>query len=128
MSNECKCTNPDGGGTRCPAQHLAVCIRGKDKECYGRCVPIPSNHSFATRGFKQWLDISIEEAVREYALNNYRRDMEDSYLDRVTGSDSTQGGNMTFHLGGNIRIYVQFSYEFSNDVNPLGGLREVSIS
>jgi len=127
MSKECKCTNPDGGGTKCPVQHVAICIRGKDKECYGECVPIPTNYTSTTSRFNQWLQNSVEDVVRIYAGENYPNSIRLSPLTISTQSDLLDGGKITFRID-NINIYVRFSYEFRNDIEPLSGVLEMSIS
>lgn len=127
MSKECKCTNPDGGGTKCPVQHVAICIRGKDKECYGECVAIPTNYTSTTRGFNQWLQNSIKDVVGIYADENYPDTIRFSPLTISTQSDLLDGGRIIFRVG-NINIHVRFSYEFRNDIEPLSGLLEVSIT
>ncbi len=126
MSKECKCTNPDGGGTKCPIQHVALCIRGKDKECYGECVLIPNSFYTATDNFNSWLLNKVEEVVFDYASENYKNQRIDFSLEQILKSDRIQGGKITFRVD-NILIYVQFSYEFKNDNEPLGTKLEFSI-
>jgi len=126
MSKECKCTNPDGGGTKCPVQHVAICIRGKDKECYGECVPIPTSYTSATNRFNQWLQNSVEDAVRTYVTENYSSSMRFSPLTISSQSDLLDGGKITFRID-TISIHAKFSYEFRNDIEPLSGVLEMSI-
>jgi hypothetical protein len=122
---ECKCTNPDGGGTKCPIQHVAVCIRGKDRECYGECVPIPENYSTTTNNFNRWLSEKVKEVVLDYATQNYAI-IFNAFLEQMSKSDRDQGGKITFRFG-NVLIYTQFSYEFKNDIEPLGGQLKYSV-
>ena len=129
MRNECKCTNPDGGGTKCPTQHVAICIRGKDKQCYGECVSIPHSYRVATSDFKQWLVDEIEGAVRQYAVENYADNLGPLSIIRITQADRPSGGGMTFRIEGGITISVQYSYSFRNNIDPLGRFEyEVEIS
>lgn len=127
MSKECTCTNPNGGGTKCPVQHVAICIRGKDNECYGECVPIPTNYSFITSRFNLWLQSRIENVVGIYASENYPDLMRFSPLTISSQSNLLDGGKITFRLD-NTSIHVRFSYEFRNDIEPLGGVLVETIS
>jgi len=126
MSNECRCTNPDGGGTKCPDQHVAICIRGRDRECYGSCVKIPGYYSNTSGEFNRWLQVNIEGEVVVYAIQNYSREMEIFRLEISSQSELRDGGKITFQIG-DVRIYVKFSFQFRNDSEPLGGTFEVSM-
>ncbi|MGO4294413.1 hypothetical protein [Chitinophaga sp. RAB17] len=123
MSNECKCTHPDGGGAKCPVQHVALCIRGKDMQCYGECVPIPGSYSFETSGFNRWLDDIINQSVNDYARANYGEKTSQFGVTRLSDSSALQDGRITFQLD-TIKIHIRFSYEFRNNIEPLGGLQE----
>lgn len=123
MSNECKCTHPDGGGTECPLQHVALCIRGKDRECYGTCIPIPGSYSFPTSGFGNWLDNIIDQSVNDYARANYGEKASQFGVTRLSDSSALQDGRITFQLD-TIEIHIRLSYEFRDNTESLGGLQE----
>src|SRR5687768_7527130 len=98
MRNECKCTNPDGGGTKCPPQHLAVCIRAKDKECYGECVPIPTDYYEDTRDFNQWLGHQVEDVVVDYVSTNFNPSFYVRELQKLSEDIRGQGEKVTFYV------------------------------
>lgn len=128
MGKECKCTNPDGGGTKCPVQHLALCIRGKDMECYGECIPIPNSYHRATNMFHQWLSENIENATELYVRKNFSFYDERIFINRAAESNTLEGGKVIFDVNNQLRIYVQFEYEFRNNINPLDEQRMVVLS
>lgn len=115
MSNECKCTHPDGGGMKCPSQHLAVCIRGRDKECYGDCIPIPSNYKIQTSDFSLWLIEMITQSVDQYAQEHYSKLITRFPLKRSSENLQGQGGRMTFRINNFVNIYVRFSYDLPEE-------------
>jgi len=67
MSTECKCSN--GGGTRCPERHVAVCVHAKDGRCHGECVPIPSSFENDSNEFQIWLKKTINQIIFSYGPN-----------------------------------------------------------
>jgi len=122
MSTECKCTNPDGGGTKCPSQHIAVCIRERDGQCYGECVPIPEKYGYVSDRFTQWLEREINHAAREFV--NKKTDLNISLFSNQsikTHEISNYTGQLTYYIGGTNRIFVRFLFEFSKEQR--GGLR-----
>lgn len=124
MSNsECKCLKPEGGGTKCPPQHIALCIRGKDKECYGECIPIPNAYRFDTFRFKQWMFDSIENQIGEYVSNVLAQEnrLDSLWLEKSVESSLLNGGTLTFMSPiGN--IYVRFNFQFKDEGFEPGGL------
>ena len=70
MSSQCNCIHPEGGGTICPIQHLAICIRGKDRECYGECIPIPREFNPFSYEFDSWANDIIRTKVEDHISNN----------------------------------------------------------
>lgn len=114
MSNECKCINPDGGGTKCPVQHIALCIRGNDQQCYGECLPIPGDYSQQTPNFNQWLQDSIYHSVNEYAEDNYAQRFPYRSLEVQSSAEEPSGGRMTFRFD-NYVIYVKYSFQFDKN-------------
>jgi len=113
MSSVCRCLRPDGGGTKCPSQHVAVCIRESDGECYGECIAIPGNYQSIDPRFTQWLNQQLTDAVREFVYKN--TSSEGSYLRHqpITGDAlGNYSGRLTFDLGSN-RIFVRFQFEFA---------------
>jgi hypothetical protein len=119
MSNECKCLNPDGGGTKCPPQHVALCIRGRDRECYGECVPIPINYSRPNSSqFIDWLNDSIRSKVLTYLENNYEdyaKSFNYNVLEKVGEDTSNNGGVLSFQSNVGI-IRVRYSFELINNI------------
>lgn len=117
MNNpECKCLKPEGGGTKCPPQHIALCIRGKDKECYGECIPIPNKYRIESYDFKDWLLDNLESKVGEYVSNNLPNAFpyQSTGINKISESNLSKGGTLTFssNLG---NIYVRYSFEFKDD-------------
>lgn len=117
MNNpECKCLKPDGGGTKCPPQHIALCIRGKDKECYGECITVPNKFRSESYQFTDWLKDEIENKVAEYVSNNFFHvhTYESKRIEKINESVFDKVGTVTFRssLGD---IHVRYSFEFKGD-------------
>ncbi len=117
MSNpECKCLKPEGGGTKCPPQHIALCIRGKDKECYGECIPIPNTFRFETVKFKEWMTDSIQQQISDYISTVLAQEnRHDSFwLEKDVESTFQNGGTITFMspIGS---IDVRFNFQFKDE-------------
>lgn len=65
MSSICNCSGSNGGGTKCPDHHVAVCIQEKDGRCYGECIPIPPRFEYDSKEFQVWLSQIIKrETIR----------------------------------------------------------------
>ena len=113
MSTACKCTNPDGGGTKCPSQHIAVCIRERDGHCYGECVPIPDRYDHITFDFSQWLTRELNRAIREF-IDKWTTLNVALFTDQYINTDAIRDyiGQLTFEIG-YTRIYVRFRFEFA---------------
>lgn len=122
MGSECKCINPDGGGTKCPPQHVAICIRGKDKECYGECLSIPGVYYVDSPTFKLWLENSINEVVSNFTIQNYPQKNRNSRLQRLYNTNLFEDGKLMFQIG-DIKIFVRVSYVFANDQETLRDLQ-----
>lgn len=113
MSNECKCLKPEST-TRCPVQHVAVCIKGKNRQCHGECVPIPLNYREANDSFNDWLTDKVDELVREYAF----KDDETARalgLERGIASGDQKSGALMFRAENVGEIQVRYAYEFNRD-------------
>jgi hypothetical protein len=118
MSSQCRCINPDGGGTVCPPQHIALCIRGADMQCYGECTPIPALFDSITRDFAEWVNFSIYTTVNQYAVNTYDKGEQlIPTLDLVNDLFSFSGQRV--YQYGNSRIDVRFSFSFYNEEGSL---------
>ena len=114
MSNECRCTNPDGGRHKCPPQHIAICIRDNGGECNGECSPIPGNFQFENNDFGKWLQDNIYEVVNEFAKSKYPSSLQASKLLQMSDLPASRGGSKTYTFG-KIRLDVRYSFEFSKD-------------
>ena len=113
MSTECRCTNPDGGGTKCPSHHLAICIRELDGQCYGECIPIPSYFQIVNPHFFQWLEEEVNKAAREFV--DIRTSLKGKFINDqpITNKDvSNGGGRLVYRLPGANKVYVWFRFEF----------------
>lgn len=115
--SSCKCLNPDGGGTTCPAQHIAICTRWKDGECYGECIPIPKRYSFVSNELKKWIEHIVEANVLSHVDKGLRKGV--AYplrrIERLTSNfnDKDSSGQMAFNTLGAVKVQVRFSVEFS---------------
>lgn len=121
-NSECRCL-PDGGGTKCPPQHIAMCIKGTDRHCYGECIPIPLSYSFASSEFLYWMDNSIMKNFGEYIKRNFadRIYYTDDDPERINKQNFEKGGTTVFNVNGIGNFRVRYSYEFINE-RPGSGL------
>ena len=115
MGTACNCMNPTGGGTKCPNQHVAICIRERDGECYGECIPIPGKYYSTGEMFRSWLQFEITSALKDFieqktSLKSWK--MPDVIVSPET-LNSTKG-SFQFQLGSD-RIYLMFRFEFRSD-------------
>lgn len=125
MSTQCKCLNPEKGGTKCPEQHLALCIRGKDRECYGECIPIPSDYKKVSERFTAWSEIAIKERVIQHMVDfkeEYRAFESPERLSESlkTTSDldfSNLSGILEYRTLNFDEIKVNFKFSFSQDLD-----------
>ncbi|SOD81067.1 hypothetical protein [Spirosoma fluviale] len=111
-SIKCKCTHPDGGGTTCPPRHVAICIRGKDKQCYGECKPIPIEYNSVTFQFQKWLSDDIRKAVIEYIEDNYPINKDLMSFKRGPDLLLPDSDNLVYEVEGIGKIFVKINYEF----------------
>lgn len=125
-ASECKCLNPEQGGTKCPVQHVALCIRGKDRECYGECIPIPSSYRSISNEFKLWIQSVVNEKVNEHISEKphlYRRapnfrEMHDTLRTEELADFSPKHFIYRNEIGEVIRAY--FVFTFDDTIEPLG--------
>ena len=82
-------------------------------------MPIPNNYDTTTDNFNRWLVEKVEDVVFDYARENNINRVTNYSLEQISMTDPIQGGKITFRFG-KILIYAQFSYEFSNEIEPLG--------
>ncbi|CAM1348722.1 hypothetical protein [Tenacibaculum halocynthiae] len=128
MSSKCKCLNPEKGGTKCPTQHIALCIRGKDRECYGECIPIPSEYNHISDRFTFWAQNEVSERVNEHILSN-KKLYKDFPNFKERFNEFKKEGHRDIHPKGfakfsneiNDEIRVQYSFSFEDRINPLEG-------
>lgn len=120
MENECKCINPYGGSVKCPFQHIAICITGKDSKCQTECVPIPIDYFSPTHSFNNWLLKIFEEKVIIYIINNYDSSIINGLRRTSELMHSSHGGLVTFEVFSDIDINVRFSYAFGNNTESFG--------
>lgn len=113
MSNECKCLKPEST-TRCPVQHVAICIKGKNRQCQGECVPIPEGYRETSDSFNDWLSEKVDELVREYAFKDEKTSLYFD-LERKAGSDDRQARTVMFQAENIGEIQVRYAYEFYRD-------------
>src|SRR5690554_4855603 len=126
MSANCKCLKPEGGGTKCPTQHIALCIRGKDRECYGECIPIPDDFRKVSKQFTYWSENQIREKVVEYMkefARDYKafgpKDQVSRMLRKETEFDfQNLSGRQIYSTRENDRIVVTFSFSFEENADP----------
>ncbi len=122
--NECKCIKPDGGGTSCPEQCIALCVRGRDRECQGKCIPIPREFIGASFQFTSWMDKKIKAEMKEYAMSVGFPGLTESTFDSYFNTERTEsinGGSIVLTHPIHGKVAIRFHYEF--DI-PIGGATE----
>lgn len=126
MSSSCKCQNPEKGGTKCPTQHIALCIRGKDRECYGECILIPKEFGKVSQNFTRWSENIIKEKVvdhmkdlvedykafgsKENLVNNLRSESQPNF--------QNYSGRIKYSTSNFDKISVNFSFSFEEKDDP----------
>ncbi|MAT90266.1 MAG: hypothetical protein CMC35_06195 [Flavobacteriaceae bacterium] len=132
MSKECNCIKPKGGGTTCPSQHIALCIRGKDRQCYGECIPIPQKFRSFSESFTFWAKNIVKEKVNEHISKNSNiyfdtKDFKEisHNLEREEVFDSLPKGISKFKNEFDDEISVQYSFSFADNIEPTGGERNL---
>lgn len=126
MSTNCKCLNPEGGGTKCPTQHIALCIRGKDRECHGECIPIPNEFKNTSESFAFWSESVIKEKVVEHIKefeDDYKAFGSKEYVSnmlRTIKISDFQGfsGRLKYTTTEQDSIEVSFSFSFEENIDP----------
>tara|TARA_Y100000815_G_C13110624_1_gene412983 strand:- start:60 stop:464 length:405 start_codon:yes stop_codon:yes gene_type:complete len=126
MTSKCKCLNPEKGGTKCPTQHIALCIRGKDRECYGECIPIPNKFEKISQNFTQWSENTIKERVAEHMKDlteQYKAFGSKEYLVNQLRSENeldfqNYSGRMKFSTSNFDEINVNYSFSFEEKDDP----------
>ncbi|XOV94427.1 MAG: hypothetical protein ACFHWX_06920 [Bacteroidota bacterium] len=121
MSANCKCLNPKGGGTKCPEQHIALCIRGKDRECHGECIQIPDEFTEVSDKFSSWSENTIQEKVVEHMKefeNDYHAFGSRESISNMLRTESKQrdqgfSGKFEYSTSQFDRIVVNYSFSFA---------------
>lgn len=127
MSKECNCLNPKGGGTTCPPQHIALCIRGKDRQCYGECISIPEKFGSFSESFTAWAKNTVKVKVEEHISKNSNIYLKPNFketlhtLEKEEIMDTLPKGISKFRNDTNDEISVQYSFSFADDIDPNEG-------
>lgn len=124
MSTNCNCQNPKSGGTKCPPQHIALCIRGVDRECYGECIPIPEEYTQFSDQFTYWVENQIKERVKEHIYENpnlysglsHFREFSHS-MEKEHYSDKLPKGHSKFRNSDDDEIGVNYSFSFKDNID-----------
>lgn len=141
-STKCKCVKPDGGGTTCPDKHIAICVRARDRECYGECIAVPASvprSPFISLrdSFEDWAEIASEEAAKDYVLSVDQEVSKEQLMQFDVNRFRTEdGGTITFSHFSLGKIYVRYFYDIKtrNDFNSYnshknrGGHNDISAS
>ncbi len=126
MSTNCNCQNPKSGGTKCPPQHIALCIRGVDRECYGECIPIPREYRQVSENFTYWMQNEVNQKVQEHIsdnsnlyrqLSNFNETLHS--LEKENYLDKLPKGFSKFRNSNDDEISVQYSFSFEDTIDPL---------
>lgn len=113
-SNECRCSGASGGSTKCPENHLAICVRGRDRECYGQCIPIPNQYDHKSESFYQWLSLKLKATTLSHFTEwkNFTGDFLDEInKNEIIGNYRGNGEVVYQHPNFGI-IKVSYSYTF----------------
>lgn len=132
MSKECNCISPKGGGTTCPPQHIALCIRGKDRQCYGECIPIPEKFSSFSEIFTVWAKNTVRVKVAEHISKNSNIYLDSQDFKEISHTlkkekifDPLPKGVSKFRNDSNDEISVQYSFSFVDDIDPIEGTKVI---
>lgn len=125
MATKCKCKSTDSGGTKCPDRHLALCITGKDRKCYGECIPIPNEYAQFSEYFQQWSLDEVNKSIANHLSKNaqlysYDTDYkEDPSKSKIDFEREEIHMRRVYKNSDNDEIIVNYSVNFDDRINPL---------